>query len=169
MYKLKIKRKLKQNIVLIAVFCFLFLISSTKAQTNSVEILDFLVDGENVDCKFEITLYIKGKEIRPEIKENSFVVPLEVREARQIALRFSCGKYNFLFRSLRRGDFIYKDVKYQWQLGIDNPPFEQANVHSNIAEKVRKVYYIRFLPYGYVSTIQQIFIFKRPLKRKISK
>ena len=147
----------------------LLLAQAVKSQSNKVELSDFSVGRKEINCDYKVTLNIDGKLIKPEIKENTFVVPDQIKHAKKISVRVSCGIHTLYFRSLQPRDFIYENAKYTWSVGIDTPPFTRASVHPSIANKVAKVHYITFQPYGYVSTITQVFfpkLYKNKKKKK---
>ncbi len=150
-------------------YCLIIIVFFTlccKAQRAKVEIGEFLVDGRSIDCNYDLTISVNGKKIRPRFDGSTFAVPKQVRAGREIAIRLVCGAYTISMRPLGQNRFFApNNGRYIWKAGIDSYPFEEANVPSDIEDKVAEVHYIKFDPYGYVGTQLQIFI---PKKRKFA-
>jgi hypothetical protein len=136
------------------------------AQSEKVEIRSFSVDGTDIDCKLNIEVNVDGRIFKPTFVDNSFNVPKEVHKAKKVGIRLRCGQYQVRFKSLNRSDFAYNGTRFGWRVGIDRYPFEDADVPSELEDKVEEVHYISFQPDGYVTTRVQVLIPNKRSKKK---
>lgn len=158
---------MKIYFILISSIFVILLCLDCNGQRAKVEIDEFLVDGRVIDCNYNLTIFADKKRFKPRFVGNTFEVPQQLRKARNIAVKLQCGAYTISINSLGKRDFFApNNGRYIWSGGIDSYPFDEADVPSEIADKVAEVHYIRFLPYDYVGTKIQLFIPKKMEKNR---
>ncbi len=136
--------KIKTLSILLLAGCSL-LANSVMAQTRSLKILRFEVDGKEVHKDFKLLLYVNGKAIELVRTGNSFAVPTELQGCESVDVRFVSGKHDLFFNAVHISKF-----DTDWIIGIDNKPFDAENLSSEEADppgrKLLVIHYINFVP-----------------------
>lgn len=147
----------KKLTILLFTCCFAISSISVKAQTNCVKI-KFEVEGkEVVGQKFKVLIYFDNRTIEPELTENGFIVPPEIKQHKEVAVRFISGKYDLYFGSVNDFDF-----ESAWIIGIDTPPFDPQYVLSppKPGKELLGIYYLKFIPKDAEGTIIAVQVYK---------
>src|ERR1700752_336446 len=131
--------------ILFLILACLTLNRSMGSQTPFVKVT-FEVDGQpqrNQDYKLAID--IDGKIIEPRIVKGGFTVPVEVRNGKEIQLRFIAGKYDLIFHQMTKEHF-----DSEWVVGVKNPPFREDPDGPLVSDgkDLRLIYYIEFRPHS---------------------
>jgi hypothetical protein len=101
--------------------------------------LQFEIDGQRVETRFKVFLYIDGATVEPLRFENGFVVPPLVSSHETAGVRLLFAGHNLYFEHVSRAQF-----SADWIVGIDHYPFRFAEVEDRqVAKKLKVVYYIK--------------------------
>lgn len=142
----------------------LFGVCSAFGQAQRIEIYDFLVDGRSIECEYSVKITADGRKFVPKVTNGSFLMPNRYRKSRSFDLTVTCGAYTVRMTELGAKRFYSRlGGGYLWTIGIDSPPFEEANVDAGSESYIGEVHFIKFHPEGLVSTQLQVF---RPIKRR---
>src|SRR5438067_1346367 len=92
-------------IVVFFTLCLAALPSPVRAESGCVPI-KFEVNGKEVaEKKFKILIYADNQTIEPELTENGFIVPAEIKHYKEVSVRFISGDYDLYFSSVNSSDF----------------------------------------------------------------
>lgn len=131
--------------VLSLIMALLTIQTSMASQTPFVK-LAFEIDGQpQPDREYQLALDIDGKTFEPKILKGGFAVPVELRNGKDIQLRFVSGKYDLVFSSMTKEHF-----DSEWVIGVKNQPFkeDQDGPLVNEGKKLQLIYYIEFRPHA---------------------
>ena len=147
--------RVRRSSILLLACCATILCSQAKAQTQSVKILKIEIDGKEVKQDFKVLLYANGSVIEPMRVENSFLVPVEVKNCKTVSVRFLFGDYNLFFDSVYLAKF-----ETDWIVGVDKKPFDQEYVPRKEARKFKFVYYLQFVSHQGDDTVMVVKVHK---------
>jgi hypothetical protein len=145
---------MKSIYVLLAV-CFALIIlcaNPVPAQTKQATV-EFWVDDKKSEQPFKVFLSVEGGAVfEPKISNNSFVLPLELQNAKYIQLRFVSGKNDLNYDSVHISKFDGEMI-----FGVDNPPFDEkfSEGDSKVEGKLVLLYYLKT---GNVQQVTRIYI-----------
>jgi len=115
---------------------------------ESTKILRITIDKKETKKDYRVFVYMKGKELEAKRTKDGFVIPDELREKENVALRILIGKYDLEFGQIPSSKF-----KLDWTLGIDTKPFDEGRVTDEEAKGIKYVY---FLQYGGTELIGKV-------------
>lgn len=122
------------------VCCATLVFYKAKAQSQSVKILKFEVDGKEVNQHFKVLLYVKGNLIEPTMVENSFIIPPDIKDCETVGVRILSGDYDLIFDPVYQSKF-----NTDWIVGVDKKPFDQEYVSLKEARRLKSIYYLQFV------------------------
>lgn len=134
--------RLKSLCIVVLICCAASFPGVVNAQTDSPIKVKFVVDDEESNKPFKILLSVEGSAIfEPPISDSSFVFPPELRNAKEVRLRFISGEYDLDFVDVHISKFEGKMV-----FGVDNAPFDKdrlnLNDHSALDKELILIYYL---------------------------
>ena len=113
----------------------------TQAQENSFKILSFTRDNKPI-AHYAISFDINGKLYRPRIEGNKVFIPDGIVKSDEVKIKFQAEGYDFSFGPFTGFDNLMAD----FQVGIDEKPFDEENVSSKDADKIRIAYFLKRIP-----------------------
>lgn len=130
------------------------------AQTAKVHMKDFRVDDKLIDCEIKLELKVDGKVFKPAVENGTFIVPNDVKDAKNVVATVGCSSYCLTFPGLRWKNFYADGREYVWQAGIDRYPFTEVSPPPSAVKLIKEAHYLRFEPYGLVGIQSVIYIKK---------
>ena len=122
------------------------------AQDEPIKV-KFEINGKESSQPFKIFLSVGGGAIfKPTITDNSFVLPLELRSAKKVQLRFKSGKYD-----LDYGEIYLLKFDGEMIFGVDDAPFDEEHIKDNPSpeKELLLVYYLES-----VGTVLTTYVYK---------
>ena len=128
-------------------FCLLLSLALTaNAQNDSFKILSFTIDNREVK-EYSVTFEVEGKELVPMRQGNKILVPKEIAENDQVAIRFQARGYDFKFSPPAGFNSTgERDVEVDYIVGVDTPPFQKENLFKRDARKFQVIYFLQTVP-----------------------
>lgn len=105
-------------IILICLGCALV----ANAQTRTVKVAKFEVDGKEIKGDFKLFFEVDSKSVELTKNGNSFVVPAEI-QGDVVDVRFVAGTYELNFEAVPVSKF-----SADWTFGVDTNPYDEANL-----------------------------------------
>jgi len=118
---------------------------ATPFQNREVVQVSVDVNGKSLDFSkgVELFFYVEGREIKPLLFLNGFVVP-DFGNEDVVDVCFRYQKHIYCINKLSTSKF-----SGEWSFGVDKKPFSEENKSLLPIEKGAKtIYYIRFTPKG---------------------
>jgi hypothetical protein len=145
--------RLKSLCIVVLICCAATFPGAANAQTGAPIKVKFEVDDKEGNEPFKILLSAEGSAtFEPSVSDGSFVFPPELRNAKEVRLRFISGEY----------DLDYEDVdisKFDGEMvfGVDNAPFDKDRLdgHSDPDKELILIYYLET-----GSVCQAVYVYK---------
>jgi hypothetical protein len=138
----------------IVLLMFMLFICHVEAQGNKVNV-SCREDGKKADIKYKIKFYVQDKESEPNYVEGGFILPEDLDSAKiGVKIIFEKAEINF-------GQINQELLKTDWVIGVDNKPYEKANVGhlpGESRDQGNLLYYLEFRDKGLIK--YKITIFK---------
>ena len=139
--------------IVVLLIAVVLLSGTARAQAKDV-LVSFLEDGVKKEIAYRVRLSINGKEMEPQYSDKGFILPRLEEQKTRVKVAFCDKVVDF-------GKVDKELFETEWVVGIDNKPYEKANVGhlpGPMREQGDILYYIQFMSGGLIK--YKITIFK---------